>query len=137
MNYLLSYLGLGGDIKRTLRLGVGQAGERIKRQAKYNAPVRDGYLRNSIHSYTRSENDEVNGKVYTNCEYAVYVNYGTGQKGAKQDANGNPISHRADWKGQAPQPFMDTAYLYGKNNNILEKQVTKVIQQEIRKLGGK
>ena len=77
------------------------------------------------------------GKVYTYCEDAVYVNYGTWQRGAIQDANGNSISHRADWKGQAPQPFMGTAYLYGKNNNILEKQVTKVIQQEIRKLGGK
>lgn len=127
--------GLGGDIKRTLRLGVGQAGEKIKAQAKYNAPVKDGYLRNSIHSYTRAEGDKVKGKVYTNCEYAVYVNYGTGQRGTKQDANGNPIHHRADWKGQAPQPFMDAAYLYGKNNNILEKQATKLIQQEIRKLG--
>lgn len=135
MNYLLLYHGLGGDIKRTLRLGVGQVGERIKRQAKYNAPVRDGYLRNSIHSYTREEGDEIKGKVYTNCEYAIYVNYGTGQRGVKQDANGNSISHKANWKGQAPQPFMDTAYLYGKNNNILEKQVTKVIQQEIGKLG--
>lgn len=74
---LATLSGLGGDIKRTLRLGVGQAGERIKRQAKYNAPVRDGYLRNSIHSYTRAENNEVNGKVYTNCEYAVYVEFGT------------------------------------------------------------
>lgn len=131
---LANLSGLGGNVKRTLRLGVGQAGERIKRQAKYNAPVRDGYLRNSIHSYTRAEGDEVNGKVYTNCEYAGYVNYGTGQRGAKQDVNGNSIYHRADWKGQAPQPFMDTAYLYGKNNNILEKQVTKLIQQELKKL---
>lgn len=72
---LATLSGLGGDIKRTLRLGVGQAEERIKRQAKYNAPVRDGYLRNSIHSYTRAEGDVVKGKVYTNCEYAVYVNF--------------------------------------------------------------
>lgn len=134
---LATLTGLGGNVKRTLRLGVGQAGERIKAQAKYNCPVKTGNLRNSIHSYTKAEGDEVRGKVYTNCEYAIYVNYGTGSRGTKQDANGNSISHRADWKGQAPQPFFDIAYLYGKNNNILEKQVTKVIQQEIRKLGGK
>ena len=58
-----------------------------------------------------------------------------GVRGAKQDDNGNPINHRADWKGQAPQPFMSSAYLYAKNNSTIEKDVTKYIQQEIRKLG--
>lgn len=160
--------GLGGDVKKSLRIGIGRAAERIKGQAKEHAPVRrpvkvvartkkgkirrhrdgtkiyedkdkseGGYLRNSIHSYTKIENDIVKGRVYTNCEYAKYVNYGTGQRGAKHDAEGNSIHHRADWKGQAPQPFMDSAYLYGKNNNILEKELTKVIKQEINKWGGK
>lgn len=37
-------------------------------------------------------------------------------------------------KGQAPQPFMSSAYLYAKNNNTVEKDVEKYIQQQIRKL---
>lgn len=65
------------------------------------------------------------------------MNYGTGSRGAKQDVNGNPISHRADWKGQAPQLFMDSAYLHAKNTGEVEQEVVKSIQQEIRKLGGK
>lgn len=135
MDELLATLsGLGGNMKKTLRLGISQANERIKAQAKYNCPVKTGNLRNSIHSYSRIEQDEIKGKIYTNCEYGIYVNYGTGSRGAKQDVNGNTISHRADWKGQAPQPFMDTAYLYGKNNNVLEKQVKKVVQEEIKKM---
>ena len=51
--------------------------------------------------------------------------------------NQNGISYKADWKGQPAQPFLTPAYLHAKNTGEVEQEVTKSIQQEIRKLGGK
>ena len=51
--------------------------------------------------------------------------------------NQNGIAYKADWKGQAAQPFLTPAYLHAKNTGEVEQEVTKSIQQEIRKLGGK
>ena len=49
----------------------------------------------------------------------------------------NGISYKADWKGQAAQPYLTPAYLHAKNTGEVEQKVIKSIQQEIRKLGGK
>ena len=35
------------------------------------------------------------------------------------------------------RPYMTPAYLHAKNTSEVEQEVTKTIQQEIRKLGGK
>lgn len=48
---------------------------------------------------------------------------------------GANIHYNARWMGQKPQPYLTPAYLYAKNNNTIEKDVTKYIQQQIRKLG--
>lgn len=37
-------------------------------------------------------------------------------------------------RGQKPQPFMSSAYLYAKNTGEVEQEVIKSIQQDIRKL---
>ena len=56
-------------------------------------------------------------------------------KATQIDQNG--ISYKADWKGQAAQPYLTPAYLHAKNTGEVEQEVIKSIQQEIRKLGGK
>lgn len=54
-------------------------------------------------------------------------------KAIQIDQNG--ISYKADWKGQAAQPFLTPAYLHAKNTGEVEQEVIKSIQQDIRKLG--
>ena len=49
----------------------------------------------------------------------------------------NGISYKADWKGQAAQPYLTPAYLHAKNTGEVEQEVIKSIEQNIRKLGGK
>ena len=56
-------------------------------------------------------------------------------KATQIDQNG--ISYKADWKGQAAQPYLTPAYLHAKNTGEVKQEVIKSIQQEIRKLGGK
>ena len=56
-------------------------------------------------------------------------------KAIQIDQNG--ISYKADWKGQAAQPYLTPAYLHAKNTGEVEQEVIKSIEQDIRKLGGK
>lgn len=128
---------LGGDVNETVKLSLMQAGKMVQGSAKQNCAVDTGQLRNSIIS-TMEESTEYNyqsrgkasgltktgrtryvgrkkftGKltggnertvvIGTNVDHAVYVELGTGQKG-------NPsVSHRQDWPGMEPQPFLGPA----------------------------
>ncbi|MBR5593901.1 MAG: HK97 gp10 family phage protein [Bacteroidaceae bacterium] len=54
-------------------------------QAKTLAPVNDdggSGLAGSIHMQVKDTGDELQGRVYTNQEYAAYVEFGTGVKGS-------------------------------------------------------
>lgn len=79
MNYLLNYHGLGGDMKQSCLKGGRKGMKKVQRNTKLLCPVAPdgGELRNSI-----KENGEINGseihcKVYTNCDHAVYPEFGT------------------------------------------------------------
>lgn len=153
MNYLLIYHGLGGNVKESAKKAVGQWAEVVKSNAKYNCPSKEGTLRNSIHSYTRETDEGIEGKIYTNSDHAFPVEFGSGPTGRGTYPyiikGYNPHYKANKWKvkipdvgvrwiaGQAAQPFMSKAYFEERNNHRGEKQVVKVIQEEIRKLGGK
>lgn len=152
MNYLQNYHGLGGDIKESSRKGLERGAKRIQANAKYLCPTGEtGHLRNSIKTKSEITQDGVKAQVYSNLDYATYVNFGTGQKGNESGMEipeGLRARRITPWTytpdggkhfyrttGQRPQPFMSSAYLYAKNNNTVEKDVTTYIKQEIRKLG--
>lgn len=127
---------LGGNVRKVSKKSLHISTKKIQAQAKFLAAVgKTGQLHNSIKTKTHETDDGVEAKVYTNVEHAVYNEFGTGQRGANEDINGNPINHRADWKGMKPQPFMSPAYLYAKNNNIVEKDFASTLQEDIKKLG--
>ena len=139
MDELLSTLsGLGGNIKESCKKGLERGAKKIQKSAKYLAPVDTGHLRNSINTKSEIKIDEITAKVYTNCGYAPYNEFGTGQRGAKSNIDRpDGIAYKADWKGMAAQPFMTPAYLHAKNTGEVEQEVIKSIEQDIRKLGGK
>ena len=88
MNYLLLYLGLGGDIKEASRKGLERGAKKIQKNAKYLAPVAEvngGHLRNSIKTKSQVIQEGVEAQVYTNLEYAPYVEFGTGQRGRESN----------------------------------------------------
>lgn len=62
-----------------LKEPMTKATELVHGQAVENAPVDTGMLKESIHMRVEDNDREVNGVVYTNNEYATYVEYGTGQ----------------------------------------------------------
>ena len=98
----------------------------VQGQAKGLAPVDTGTLRNSIR--TNYDSNKKEGKVYTNNEYATYVEFGTGIRGngSYPDSNKN-LTYNQNWKGQVAQPYMYPALQHGKS------LVTETLKQEIAK----
>jgi len=88
--------------------GIGEA------QAKALAPVQSGELRESIHMQAaKIEGDEVVGSFGTNCDHAVFAEYGTGQRGMSGlTANGQPkdpdesVTYTETWPGMEARPYM-------------------------------
>ena len=138
---LANLSGLGGNVKDSARKGLERGAKKIQKNAKLLAPVAEvngGYLRNSIKTKSETTTDGVKAEVYTNTEYAPYVEFGTGQRGAESNIDRpEGVSYKANWKGQAAQPYMTPAYLHAKNSREVEQEVIKSVQQDIRKLGGK
>ncbi len=136
---LANLSGLGGNIKESARKGLERGAKKIQKNAKLLAPVGEtGNLRNSIKTKSETTTNGAEAQVYTNTEYAPYVEFGTGQRGAESNIDRpEGIHYKADWKGQVAQPFLSPAYLHAKNSGEVEQEVIKSVQQDIRKLGGK
>lgn len=139
LDELLSNLsGLGGNVKESARKGLERGAKKIQKNAKMLAPVDTGHLRNSIKTKSETTVGGAEAQVFTNTEYAPYVEFGTGQRGRESNIERpEGISYKGDWKGQAAQPYMTPAYLHAKNTGEVEQEVIKSIQQDIGKLGGK
>lgn len=107
------------DIRET----VVEATKLVHAQAKELAPVDTGQLAGSIHMNTKKTATGYEGRVYTNLEYAMYVEFGTGVKGngtypykikglnlSYKDKGWLYFSDKEDkyifTTGQAAQPFM-------------------------------
>ena len=60
---------------------MNEAAKLVHGQAKELAPVDTGDLAGSIHMQVKASGDELQGRVYTNKEYAAYVEFGTGVTG--------------------------------------------------------
>ena len=126
---------LGGNIKESCRKGLERGAKKIQANAKLLAPVKTGHLRNSIKTKSDANGDIVKAQVYTNLEYGPYVEFGTGQRGAESNIDrSDGVSYKADWKGMHAQPYMAPAYLYARNNKVVEQELVKTIQKEIKKL---
>lgn len=126
-----------------------KATELVQATAVNLAPVDTGMLRESIHMDVKETDKEVVGTVYTNCEYAPYVEFGTGIMGdgsypydaselgfqlvysdkpfwRYKDKNGN--WHTS--KGQVAQPFMYPAIAQNKTaiKLLLDNQVKTILK---------
>ena len=105
------------DIEETMN----KATALVHGQAKTLAPVDIGNLAGSIHMKVTKQKNEVQGKVYTNLQYAPFVEFGTGSTGNGTYPNKDiSLSYRdTPWvytpdggetfyhtEGQVAQPYM-------------------------------
>ena len=82
---LANLSGLGGSVKESARKGLERGAKKIQKNAKYLSPVDTGHLRNSIKTKSETTQDGASAQVFTNTEYAPYVEFGTGQRGAESN----------------------------------------------------
>ena len=122
---------------------MNEATKLVHGQAKALAPTNKngggGLLRESIHMQVKDTGQEIQGRVYTNCEYAIYVEMGTGVKGNgtypyeikgfspeyKDKGWAYFDEDKNEWiytKGQVAQPYMYPAL---KNNEKTIKRLLK------------
>nr|WP_302596472.1 HK97-gp10 family putative phage morphogenesis protein [uncultured Cellulosilyticum sp.] len=123
-------------IKQGLYKGVGKTMTVIEGDAKDICAVDKGELRNSIHSKTVIKGDSIEGTVGTNKEYAVYVEMGTGQRGAESPSPPKaPVDgYREDWTGMEAQPYLYPSLM--QNKETANKLCTEELQKELSKLRG-
>ena len=125
-----------------LKEAVQKATQLVHGQAKALAPADTGQLRGSIHMQVKDTGKEIQGCVYTNTEYAAYVEFGTGVTGNgtyPYQVEGLSLEYKnkgwayfdedkGEWiytKGQKAQPYM---YPSLKQN---EKAIKKILKEGV------
>ncbi|WP_040192094.1 HK97-gp10 family putative phage morphogenesis protein [Clostridium culturomicium] len=142
---------LGGNVNKVLEISISKQTKLIQGEAKDLCPVDTGDLRKSIFTDVNVSSSKVTGKVFTNNEYAGYVEFGTGRVGETTpvaDKYPGELAYKQDkWlanipdvglryvAGQPAQPYMYPAI---KNNedkilgNIkldLKEAIEKVVKK--------
>lgn len=129
---------LGGNADDALLKGIQKSVLLIEGDAKDLCPVGySGDLRNSINSTAKKSQDGIIGRTGTNKEYAPYVEFGTGQRGAESPSPPKaPIGngYREDWKGMPAQPFLYPALM--QNKETIKEFCIEELNAEIQRLGG-
>lgn len=122
----------GKSVNCVLRKHMIKTTNKCKRIAKEKVPKDTGTLRGSIHSEVVENGETFEGIVETNCEYAAYVEYGTGRTGAATNTNPEvDVSYRADWQGRKAQPYMYPAFIETRDSFLeeLKKEIKTVIEK--------
>ena len=81
------------DLTGTIEAAMRKEIRRVRNAAVAMCPANHGELRHSIRTDVTTENDAVIGICYTNNQYAAYVEFGTGPKGAANHSGISPNVH--------------------------------------------
>lgn len=112
-----------------MRNNVEQACMIVEAAAKEKTPVQTGELRRSIQTDVNFYGDITEGHVFSNLEYAPYVEYGTGLFAENGNGRKESWSFQAEdgqWyttSGQSPQPYLRPALIENK-----EKVKQKILE---------
>lgn len=78
------------EILEPVKRAVAKQVQVVRGSAVYLCPANHGELRGSIYGKTEVESNTVIGTVYTNKEYAAYVEFGTGPNGEESHEGISP-----------------------------------------------
>jgi HK97 gp10 family phage protein len=101
----------------------------IRKQIINMGLVDTGTLKTSVHSFVRSKFGFVDGVAGTNMEYAPFLEYGTGHRGAESGHPYKPVWYKyGDSPGIQAYKFMHTAW------ENTKYKIIAYVKREIRKL---
>lgn len=143
-----------GAMERAVIAGENKTLLAITKDARENAPVDTGQLRDSIEPYgdahkAVAQDGMVSGAAGSNVEHAVYVEMGTGPVGEETpvpDKYPGPVSYaQKGWayfdektgefvhtRGQPAQPYLYPAYQA--HSGDLSKNITEAAEAELKKV---
>lgn len=109
----------------------------VQSTSKLLSPVDTGTLRNSLHTRVRDGRDKIVGDVFTNLNYAVYVEFGTGQRGSGSGGTSPyiDVSYNSQWAGMVAQPYLYPA-ITQERPNILRKFSDELNEYNKKVAGG-
>lgn len=85
--------------------GVQSVAQQLVETEQAYCPVRTGELRDSIAATVDQDEDTAfSMTVGPDKDYAAYVEYGTGRRGA-DSADAGPYPYDANWAGMTPEPY--------------------------------
>ena len=122
------------ELERAAIRGLIKASMLVENQAVLLAPVNTGALRNSI-GYKVNES-ELAAYIGTNCEYAIYVEYGTGEFAEKGNGRKGGCVYKTPngevrfTYGMSPKPYLRPAFRRNK------KAIRDILADCLRELGG-
>ena len=122
------------ELERAAIRGLIKASLLVEGHAVLLAPVDKGGLRDSI-GYQVNESELV-AYIGTNCEYAIYVEYGTGEFAEKGNGRKGGWVYKTPngevhfTYGMSPQPYLRPAFR--KN----QKAIRDILADYLRELGG-
>lgn len=113
---------------------------RVEADAKRRCPVGEypdgsntgGNLRGSIHTATQDTGDGVQVTTGTPVEYAAFVEYGTGERGAASGVTPEEGYEYGSCPGMTAQPYLRPAWDQGKG--AVTKDLAKAVRRELAKL---
>ena len=139
-----------GSMEPIVKKAVKKQAEIVRAVAVRLCPVDTGELRGSIYSKVEQDAGSTIGTVYTNKQYAAYVEFGTGPVGQANHVGISPevaVSYSQEgWayqdddgefhytNGQAAQPFMYPALKSMENRGVAG--LAADLQAGIQKVGG-
>jgi len=121
------YSRLPSNVIAGLTRGINQATAVVEASAKAVTPVDTGRLRGSIHA-RKAKNDgkSVTGSVYTDVEYAMFVEFGTGVRGNGSYPYKTEIALAyGNVAGQVAQPFL------GRALHQREKEIHQIVSAAV------
>lgn len=116
LNFKLDHLSEFPEFEREMRNAMGVVKSAARALAPTGSYSGGGGLRGSIQLDVKSEGGHVIGTVYTNKEYAAYVEFGTGPKGQAEHSGTSPevsVAYRQDgWMIPVDKISADVAETY-------------------------
>lgn len=128
-NLKAKYNRLPPKVIEGLTKGINQATAVVEASAKAVTPVGTSrLLRNSIHARNaKNDGKSVTGSVYTDVEYAMFVEFGTGVRGNGSYPYKTEVALAyGNVAGQVAQPFL------GRALHQREKEIHKIVSAAVR-----
>jgi HK97 gp10 family phage protein len=119
------------EARAEIKIAVTKAALLVERDAKINAPVDTGTLRNSISHRITESNGLYEAEVGASVDYSDYQEYGTGRRGANSNVIAPSSYEYGNSQGIPAHPFLGPALL--KNRVKIQELINTAVKKALQR----